>query len=231
MTFPVITSIVEQGSASESGTYTSPWGTTVNSDLLLLITQNDGGGDTITPDSDFITLVEDNQGNVGQTFAYRICDGTETGNFTNAISSAESYDQMLIRILAANWHGTTPPEILLGTQVTSDSPDVGSLNPTGWATEDTLWISWCTQDQGAATISTYPFADNNTAATTNGNLGMCSEESAVAANDPAAWLWSASDQRVASIIAVRPAAGGAPEEFLGRQYPQGVQRGVMRGAI
>lgn len=214
MAFPVIDSIAFGGTTSGSN-FTTPWpASTSVGDIVIIFGQCDGGGDTLSSDTEFTDLLDYNSGNIGILVSYAILDGTETGTFATGIDTVESGDIISIHILAANWHGTTPPEEIVGEQLVTDNPDVGELTAS-WGSADNLWIPFCVQDQGANTISTYPLPDNNTVATTNGNLGICSDELAQAALDPDAWLWSGADQHVAGMVVLRPAAGG------GGTRPQG----------
>ncbi len=214
MAFPVFESVAHLGWTGNQTTGELPWGTTAAGDLLIGLGQCDGGSPDV-PEfpvgvNDFdAELVSQNEGQHGMSMAYRICDGDETGNFTMNVTSLEVVDVFLIRILAANWHGTTPPAVLLGSQVSSATPDVGSLNPADWGTEETLWIAWRAGDNGGITVVAYPMAGNQHQHSGLGNNSICSVESEVAALDPDAWSLSGSDQCTAGIIAVRPAAAGS----------------------
>lgn len=210
MAFPTITQIVHGGWTSNQTSGTVAWPTTASGDLIIGIGQCDGGaGDHVVFPGDWDTLVQNNQGQHGRTFAYIVADGTESGTFTCTIASTEVADIFVLRIVAAEWHGTTPPEFLLGDQVTSDAPDVGELTAS-WGSDDNLWICATLLDNGSGSISTYPLPDNNTTHSGLANAAICSDELAQAALNPDAWLWSQSDQCSAGVIVVRPAAAGGP---------------------
>ena len=72
-------------------------------------------------------------------FAYKIATGSESGTFT--VTSAHSFKsvQILMRIPAATWHGTTPPEVTASNRGAGVAGDPASLSPS-WGADDTLWI-------------------------------------------------------------------------------------------
>lgn len=72
--------------------------------------------------------------------AYKISDGTETGTFAVTQASPTGHASMyLLSIPGA--HLTTPPEAGTIANGTATAADPGSFDPSGWGTEDTLWIA------------------------------------------------------------------------------------------
>jgi len=204
MSFPVIESITIDGVANSSSVNVA-WPTTAPGDLLLLIANVDGGR-VITTSSEWIDIDNVQYVNVGVATAWRVANGAETGTWLLENEVVESVDIFTIRILAKNWHGNTAPETSIGSQVSSDTVDVPALNPNGWSGEETLWIQYSAADQGATVVTAYPETENQTVATVNSNLVMCSSENSVEIHDPGDFVFDGSDQRMAGMIAVRPAA-------------------------
>lgn len=73
--------------------------------------------------------------------AYKWSDGTETGTFTVAQAATITGGASLCLLSIADAHASTPPEVNTIANGTSSAADPGSLNPSGWDTEETLWIS------------------------------------------------------------------------------------------
>ena len=114
--------------------------------------------------------------------------------------------------------GSHPTEATAAaTSVTGSSttPNPGSLNPAGWATEDTMWLAVEGND-GNVSVSAYPttFPDNRTnvraAATAGAGVGYAKLASASASQDPGTFTIDATDTWVATTLAVRPAPAGGP---------------------
>ncbi len=80
--------------------------------------------------------------------------------------------------------------------------------------------------------SLYAESHGEISAVTAGQAGAYRIITTAALETPGAWTHTnQNNDSIILTLALRPAAGGAPEEFLGRQYPQGVSRGVTRGVV
>lgn len=223
MAFPTIvdadTKNGVQASNSLSWTLTYPTNL-VAGDLILAAVAMDGTP-TLTWPANWIASATLGPTAVTMAVAKKISLGTETGTFTLSLSATEQGAWRIFRI--TGWEGT------IGTSFSSDSnglngavtrsntsatgtdanPNPPSLDPGGWATEDTLWLAVCGIDT-SRTISVYPLADRNTADVSGGStgatLGICTANSATGSLDPSTFTQSASDDWVALTVAVRPAA-------------------------
>lgn len=203
-----------QTSNSTSWTATYPTNI-VAGDLLLLFVAADGNSVSVTV-SGFSNINARGSGANTLDVLGKTAAGTETGNFTISLDS-EQGGWRIFRI--TGWFGGLPSAVNLhdGTGVDGVTPNIGtnnlpdppSLDPGQWATEETLWFAACSADT-SRTISVYPLADNNTADVSGGStgatLGVCTTTSAVSSLNPSTFTISASDDWVATTIAVRPAA-------------------------
>lgn len=152
--------------------------------------------------------------------AHKWSTGSETGTFTVTTADTSTNDSVLILMSIAGAHATTPPEVSPMTTGTAAAANPASFDPTGWATEDTLWISVAGSGEDATTGS---FTGTGTTPPTNFgsvfNSGITADvvggveaavafrQNAVSAEDVA--TWSAIDvsnaRNAALVIAVRPA--------------------------
>ena len=114
-------------------------------DLLILFFYNDGGDDQTAPGD--LTRLDSNGGSTMEAGAYyRECTGSETGNvFTDEGDfgvSKEGYNAHWFLVPAAEWHGTTLPEMPARASGSSGTLVPPSNTPAGWdaSAEDTIWI-------------------------------------------------------------------------------------------
>jgi hypothetical protein len=188
-------------------------------DLLLLFVATDGIPNLVL--NGWVSANGNSGANSGWVFKKKAV-GSETGTFTLTLGTSEQGAWRMFRIPASSWEGT------LGTTFTNDStggavqragtstaspsatPDPPSLDPSEWATEDTLWIAAISVDT-SRTISAYPsnMADRHTADVSGGStgatLGLATAESAASSFDPGTFTISASDDWHAIVLAIRPA--------------------------
>lgn len=237
MAFPTVqTADTKSGTvAVNSASWTLTYPTNiVSGDLLVAAVAADGTGSATAAgwQAHFQTNAA---GAVTLTTLLRIAGGTETGTFTATISASEQGAWRIFRISSASWFaGTIPTGSAIdlsssqrdGTGVAvaspaspsaSSTPDPVVLDPSNWATEDTLWIAAIGVDT-SRTISAYPLADLNTADVSGGStgatLGICMKNDAVSSLDPGTFTISASDDWATITTAIRPAAGGAAAKSL-----------------
>lgn len=184
-------------------------------DLIIILHFSDSPALSATVPSPWVEIKDVLYVSVATVFvAYLIASGGETQVIvTKAVT--ERFSAIAIRISAASWHGTTPPEISTGVTGTSTLPDPDSLDPAGWGTENTMWIAVMAMDDSAGTntVSVYPYASNNLKATgvsSAGNGAIATTESAVASINPGTFTIT-SDEWWAGTMAVRPAA--APPNY------------------
>ena len=158
------------------------------------------------------TAVSGNVSTIG--VAYLIASGGETEVTVTKLSS-ERHSSIAIRISAASWHGTTPPEVSTGATGDDTTPDPDAVTAS-WGSEDNLFIAVAAFDNsaGAGAITAFPtnYAGNNLQSpdiTSCGRNGIGTRELAAASDDPGTFTMSPTDQWWAGTIVVRP-AGGAP---------------------
>lgn len=91
-------------------------------------------------------------GNGANGFAYKIATGSESGTFT--VTSAHSFKSVniLMRIPAGTWHGSTAPAVTASARAAGLAADPASLSPS-WGAGDTLWISVAGQTETSTTGS------------------------------------------------------------------------------
>jgi hypothetical protein len=219
---------------SASWTLTYPANIAAN-DLLILLLAGDGGSGTLASLPAGWVLGTDSTAANGLSWAKKKATGSETGTFSAGINASEQGGWRIFRIPASSWEGTLGTTFT-GNQASNDSvayggaaagasanPNPASFNPNNWDVEDTLWIVVLSADT-SRTISVYPYADRNTADVSGGaggaTLGVCTTTSAAASIDPGTFTISASDDWLAGIIAVRPAAASTPPHPWRKPYSQ-----------
>ncbi len=143
MAFPNVaaTNISKEASNTTSHVVSLP-ASVASGDLLIVIVALDSfnGTNSFTWPSPWVEIldVEHSGGNiVSVTVGYLIASGGET---SVTVTSTHSDHSTHIAYRIDAWHGTTAPEVA-STDGSSQTPDPPSLNPTGWGTEDTLWIA------------------------------------------------------------------------------------------
>ena len=146
---------------------------------------------------------------------YLIATGGETSVIVTT-SGVERSQHYAIRISAASWHGTTPPEKNLSGVAadtgSSGTPNSGSLTPS-WGSADTLWIStFAMADPGGQfPVTGWPtnYTDNRlsngTGAGSTGGIALATRNLNATSDDPGAFAVTGSEWWAASTIAVRPA--------------------------
>ena len=180
-------------------------------DLLIALISSDGSRTATWPGS--WVAIKDEAG-TGFSFAaaYLIAAGGET-SVSPTMSVTERSNHIAIRIPAAEWHGTTPPEISANASGSDANPDPPALDPS-WATALTRWFAIYAADQQATpqTTSAYPtnYTDNqtdSTTATSAGNVACASREANVASENPGTFTMTVAETWNAYTLAIRLAAG------------------------
>jgi hypothetical protein len=218
--FPSVISLTETEFDSETTNHYVQMPATVDAnDLLIVLFANTDTSAVTTPDGWTQLATGSNSADDGVRLSvyYKKAAGDEDGttvNFSTSPSSRRAAAQVY-RISSSSWHGTTPPEISTAATGDSNSPNPSSLDPSGWGTEDTLWIAAAgiANDPGT---SGYPSSYTNGVETQGEGSGDdCQLNSARRANatdseNPGSFDLggSGSEPWVAFTIAVRPA--GAP---------------------
>lgn len=216
MAFPVIVDADTQNAAvtTNATSWTLTYPTNLASgDLIVCLMAADGLVDFTFP-AGWVGGNPSASGAVSICRAAKISDGTETGNFTVDLSATEQGAWRIFRI--TGWYGGSLGDLSNGDGIDSTfaafatgNPDPPSLDPTNWATEDTLWIAACAVDASRA-VSTWPLADRQTSQESGGGAGatlaVCTTISAVSSLNPDTFTISASDDWAAVTIGIRPEA-------------------------
>lgn len=188
-------------------------GTIAAGDLLLLFVGNDGAGDSAsvtdwtTPTNGSARANSAADNGEGHWF-YKIADGNEASTVTVTLSSSEGAAYASYLIPAAEWHGTSVPEVASANPPSSVNPNPPSLTAS-WGAEDNLWFVAYAWDGNTSHVS-YPADYTNDQQTSNwansGGFGVAvaSREAAAATEDPDTAEISASEQWAAFTLVVRP---------------------------
>lgn len=221
------------------------FGTTFNCDLpasvesgdllLWLVSINDGKHGSFPAGFTELYDIENSESFVTGLCAYKFSSGSESATEAFTLDTEDSVVAIIYRISGAINPSTQVPEYAAvsaaGNTVTHDPP---SLTPTG-GSKDYLWFAISAIDTRNITVDTFPTSYTNTGddeSQTSGSgaiIAYCNRARTALSEDPAAFTISATRRSVTATIVIHPVGVGGGEEFLGRQYPQGVNRGVMRG--
>lgn len=186
-------------------------------DLLLLIFGTDGNP-TISWPSGW-TEIYNQPGDADACrlgVAYKIADGTEDGaTITVTLSAVERAAWRVLRI--TGFDSATAPAVSTGAIGTSTTPNPDSLDPSGWATEDTLWIAAHARDSGNLALTAYPTdytdgTDDRAENSAGVGVGAALRENAVSSEDPGAFTHDTPNQEWRAVtIAIRPATVAGPQ--------------------
>jgi len=143
--------------------------------------------------------------------AYLIASGGET-SVTVTKSASQRFSALAIRITAASWHGTTPPEITAGVTGQNANPDPDAITAS-WGSANNLFIAVNSieNDGGGQSTTAYPtnYVSNQLQSPdAGGPRGAIATRELAASNDnPGTFTVSVGDERWwAGTIVVRPAA-------------------------
>lgn len=220
MTFPTVALATEYTGSNVADPHPVPYGATVTAgQLLISFGSNDGIGDTTTITGGPTTLgTPANAQSHGFWACYEAVDGTEDGTtFTADVTSGE--EMAAVSLLINGWDGSTAPEISTIANGSSTAPNSPSLTPS-WGAADTLFITVCTWDGDAGTISVWPssYAGNQHEPQYTTVNGMACATRAIngSPEDPGAFTTTNSVGWQAFTIAVRPASGN-PHYYYAQQ--------------
>lgn len=220
--FPTVASADTSNSNTENTTNNVTMPATVEAnDLLLVMLTTDGGtGSTVTTPGGWTQVggtSYTNGTNVRASLYAKIAVGNEDGLNVNFVTNNnEKSAAVVYRILAGSWYGT----ISTGVEWTGSSagntttPDPPSLNPSNWATENTLWIGYIGGSTYTGVTTTpngfYNQSHVNTGTTdaSGASATTARKNSVIGSVDPSTFtMTGTTTQGVQATIAVRPAAG------------------------
>lgn len=191
-------------------------------DLIIMVFVNDGGDNHTTP-SGWTRLDSNNGLSVELGTYYLVATGSETGNVvtdeTDFDITDEQYCCHVIKIPAAEWHGTTAPVALEARGDALPSPgtliDPPSISPAWGAETGNIWIvAGGRDDDDGITDASANYSANFTRTASNTGAGTCEigtswRTTNGATEDPGVWDHPlGSEEWLAVTIAVRPAAAG-----------------------
>ncbi len=205
---------------ANSNAWTLTYPTNLASGNLIAAFMATDGTPTFTFPSGWVKKSETNNGANTGCLAFKISDGTETGNFTVNLSASEQGGWRVFRL--TDWFGGS-----LGTALTNDADGVSfaatttgspSANPNpvsltpAWGSADTLWFAAAAVDT-SRTFSAFPTNYGNTSSDVSGgvggaSLGLCRRTNTIASEDPGTFTISTSDDWVGLTVAIRPAPSG-----------------------
>ncbi len=218
--WPTVTSM----STQSFNTDTTPHNVTMPSvvdpgDLLIVLFSNDGNATVTDPDGAgaWTQISTQTRGTNVRGSVWAIdAAGTEDGTNVNfATSAIEQASAIVYRIPAASWEGNIASVEAANVDPggTTNAPNPPALNPTGWGTENTLWLTYAAGSEYAS-VTNYPAGTTNglhigstgATATNRATTSTSRIESRAASVDPAAYAMPSTSNGVAFTIAIRPAA-------------------------
>lgn len=212
MAFPIVQSVTETQFSSSTTAHAVSMPATVNAgDLLIVLFVQFAQAATVTTPSGWTQLHSTQTGGLGRLSAYyKSASGSEDGGTVDFVtSSSTTAAAQTYRI--TGWSAVEVATAALGNPG-DNSPNPPSLNPSGWDTEDTLWIAYFGAADDDETVSTYPTNYTNGVDTISGaganlgcEMGSARRELAASSENPGTFLITGGEDWVAGTIAVRPA--------------------------
>lgn len=182
----------------------------VAGDLLIVVHASDTTSGTRTWSGSFVEI-KDLAATSSVGVAYKIAVGGDTLTVTKTVS--ERFSAIALRITAASWHGTTPPEISTTATGTSTTPNPDSITAS-WGSADNLFIAFHVHDTDATNRTVDVWPTNYTANqiqgdyfSSSGEPNLATRELAASNDDPATFTISASLGWRAGTIVIRPNLG------------------------
>jgi N-acetylneuraminic acid mutarotase len=218
---PAPAEILTQSLTAEDNNHLITMPTVVDvGDLLVVLFTNDAN-DTVTTPAGWTAPAANTQlGNTNQvrgSVFVKDADGTEDGTTVDFVTSGnEQAAAQVYRIPAAKWDGNIANVEVSSLAIggTTSTPNPPNLNPGGWGTENTLWISYIAGSTHTA-VNAFPsnyvngYHVSGTASTAGASVSSSQRVSAVAAEDPATYTMASAQASAAFTIAIRPASGAS----------------------
>lgn len=177
-------------------------------DLILAFVAADAVAGAMTWPSPWVKILDHAGTGFVISVGYLIAAGGETS--VGVTHTTERSNHIAVRIKAAEWHGTSPPEVNTAVTGLSVSPDPGSLAPS-WGAADTLWVAFlgCDDFSVPFPITGWPtsYADSQlekNTSTSAGDVAIASRGLNATSDDPGAFTMTVTEDWSAFTLAVRP---------------------------
>lgn len=222
MASPTVASVATatDDAATTSHTITYP-ATVASGDVLFSIISGDSSAASFSSWGDSNTeLFDTDEGTINFAGAYKKADGTEdSGTFTVTSAGSDESTHQSFAIAGAEDPATQAPEASTGVTGDSDSPDAGSVTPTG-GSKDYLFAFFAGWDQKTRDMDGFPSGYTNTGFFQfSGGASGCShgrgfKAATATSEDPGAALLSGSEGWVAFCVAFHPPGAGGGDEYV-----------------
>jgi hypothetical protein len=242
MAFPTIDSVTVSGESGDGdGAHTVTFATAAAGDLIIVVMTPNRINGTNTWPAPWVEIKDAFMGSPNGlgviTVGYLIASGGESSVIVTTSASGDSH-ALGIRILKANWHGTTPPEISSGVAANNNTTNNPDAVTASWGVEDNLFIAILGLQQAnpAREITAFPTGydlnqtyTNNAVAVSGCNCAIAAKESAASSDDPGAFTWTPAGTSWVGTLVVRPSAAvladrGAKSGFAGVNVGRLMQR-------
>ena len=207
-----ITSATSNNGGSSSTTLVVTHPTNAAGDLLVVICGLDVGAGASTSSPAFTELKDETGTDVWAWIGYRVSAGSEAS--TTLTHTSERGNAISYCIPAAEWHGTSVPEITAVGDGTSTTPDPPSITPSWGASQTTTYIATAILDDsaGVSTVSSWPTNYTLNQVTSNTSTSAASVHAAIrllsgSPENPGTFTVSPSEHWRTYTIAVRGSAG------------------------
>lgn len=213
MAFPSIRSEATGAQTSNTTTHSVALPATVSEGDLLRVAMSFDGNPTVTWDNStagtWTLLSAANNGSICKQVNYiKVADGTE-GGLTLSVTTSATEQSVYRAVAYTSWGGTLSDVAVSATPATgvSTAPNPPSLT-SGFGAVDTLWIEVFTVDNGTRSVTAASANYTNLFSDASGGtagvvLGSARRELAAATEDPGTATISASDDWIATTIAIR----------------------------
>jgi hypothetical protein len=218
--FTITTRTSQETSDVTSHNVLLPDGSDVSGRRVLIVIGVDGAPSITWP----MGWTEFAAGSTTQTqlsAAYRDIDGTEGFDgtddeivFTTSGGGEQSNHQSYL--ISEGHDAATAPEAATAATGGSATPDPPSLNPSGWGTEETLWIAAAAlrfNDTWLSAPTNYTDLLAQSGGDANAPLATARRVLEAESEDPGSFTINDGSSWVATTIGVRPAAGGVTEPY------------------
>lgn len=218
MSYPYLVGIVPSRTGSNSTSHTVNIPSFVEADdLLLAFFSSDGTGAATFPGGWTEAIDTTQGGEIRGVVAWLRATGSEgwgdTGN-TITVTTAGSEEASTIVVCVRGAHTSTDPEFA-SAGASISSPDPPSLDPTGWGTEETFWLSGIAYNDSSNAVISYPsgwgiksYERSSVAAGSCGQV-LVGKLNTAASEDPGTWTFPTATHAVLSTVAIRPASAAA----------------------